>query len=192
MVGKSIQQYDLRMQPVVKQHVELAIKFFWDKIKSVLVLGTGPGYDTHLFSEHGFDAIGIDINAEVITYAKKNYSGNFVQADIKNLNRFKSKSFDAVYSSFTLNYFLMNEISEISQQVYRILRPGGRLYLVVNNAEFIEMKRLRHPKRTDTEIIKKYGTPYSEAQLTEIFEPLFDITSSRSDKYSSMICAVKK
>ena len=71
------------------------------KGKKVLDLGCGPGHDSYLFSELGFDVVGLDFSNEMIKRAKTLKESespiSFLQGDMKQLpDYFSENEFDAI------------------------------------------------------------------------------------------------
>ncbi len=56
------------------------------------------------------------------------YIGN-----IKNLSLFKSNSIEVVYASHVLEHINCNEAQDALKEIYRILKPGGEVFLAVPN-----------------------------------------------------------
>ncbi|MGD8782074.1 MAG: class I SAM-dependent methyltransferase [Ignavibacteria bacterium] len=82
--------------------------------------------------------IGLDYSAEMINYAKKNLTSKnveFLQGNINNID-FPSNSFDWIWSMDTIwagpNEFgcPTEEPDKIINQLYQILKPGGKIYLL--------------------------------------------------------------
>jgi len=50
---------------------------------------------------------------------------------------FKSKSIDVVYAMDILGQSSLNEGKKIINEIYRVLKPGGEVYIIENDFEFI-------------------------------------------------------
>jgi 8-oxo-dGTP diphosphatase len=65
----------------------------------IIDIGCGPGRDAKVFSNHGFDLIGIDFSSKMIEAARKNVPhSTFLVMDIETLV-FPPESFDGVWAS---------------------------------------------------------------------------------------------
>jgi SAM-dependent methyltransferase len=87
---------------------------------------------------HALDVVAIDIAPSVLSAAAKRYPAlGVVAADVRGLP-FADGVFDVVVSNATLDHFATRrEILESLHGLHRVLKPGGRLVLTMDN--------LRHP-----------------------------------------------
>lgn len=107
--------------------------------EKVLELGFGTGNEildlAGLVGPSGLVA-GIDISPGMLAVSQRKLARNPVEAptDLQvgdaRLLPWKDASFDAVYSSFTLELFPLEDIPTVLAQCRRVLRPGGRIGLV--------------------------------------------------------------
>lgn len=90
---------------------------------------------THRLLESGLRVTGIDISPFIVNEAVSRNEGlHAVAADVRCLP-FADASFDAVYSGSTLDHFDSEaDICAALRELRRILRPGGRLLLTMDNA----------------------------------------------------------
>lgn len=97
----------------------------------------GEGLHPRL-AARGFEVVAIDIAPSVLTAAASRHRGlGVVAADVRRLP-FADASFDVVVSNSTLDHFATRgEILESLRGLSRVLKPGGRLVLTMDN--------LRHP-----------------------------------------------
>lgn len=98
--------------------------------KSILNLGCGTGNHDFIFSEKGYEVVGIDLSHNMIEIAKsKESSANkpvtFLQGDIRNLKL--DREFDVVLSLFhVMSYQSSNEdLEQAIQTAYQHLKKGG-------------------------------------------------------------------
>lgn len=102
----------------------------------VLEAGCGLGQWVFWFSRQGMDSVGVDVVSATIDaaseFAKKEGYKNtsFLCADVRNLP-FESNSFDCVFSFGVIEHF--KDPTNIITEFYRVLRPGGRVFLSVPN-----------------------------------------------------------
>jgi len=101
--------------------------------ESVLDLGSGPGMDCFLAAKAvgpSGQVIGIDMTPEMIDRAQKNATAlgldhvEFRLAEIEDLP-LEDESVDVVLSNCVLN--LSTQQKQVYREVFRVLRPGGRL-----------------------------------------------------------------
>lgn len=105
--------------------------------EQVLDIGCGTGILTQLAAKavgSGGEIIGIDPSAQMITLARKSAFRSQSQAKFKlgvieNLP-FENKRFDVVLSSLMLHHLPSELKQEGLAEVYRVLKPGGRLLAV--------------------------------------------------------------
>lgn len=105
--------------------------------KRVLVLGCGGGQDVVALAKMGAIAVGIDVSAEQIAYAKKYAArhdapnASFVEGTVEDLSRFDDASFEAAVSAHMLNY--VARIEETLRETSRVLKPGACFALSVRH-----------------------------------------------------------
>src|SRR2546428_7734614 len=96
----------------------------------VLEIGCGSGCDLLQFAKHGAIAVGIDITPEHIRLARERV-GNLAQVlrgDGTNIP-FEDASFDYVYSHGVLHR--VDQRRRMVEEIFRVLRPGGRFNVQV-------------------------------------------------------------
>jgi ubiquinone/menaquinone biosynthesis C-methylase UbiE len=103
--------------------------------KRVLEIGCGAGYDAMEFQLAGADYFGIDLTYENTLRTRAHlgfygYSPNVGQGDAESLS-FPDGSFDVVFSNGVLHH--TPDIGGSLAEAYRVLRPGGTLWLTVYN-----------------------------------------------------------
>ena len=90
----------------------------------VLDLGCGSGTFTGLLVERSYRAAGLDISPKLIALARGKFPKiDFHEADAERLP-FEAESFDGVLLSGLVHHF--PDPRRLAEQVYRVLRPGGR------------------------------------------------------------------
>jgi ubiquinone/menaquinone biosynthesis C-methylase UbiE len=103
--------------------------------KKVLEIGCGGGIDSAEFARHGalvtstdFTEIGVKTTGDLLREA--NLPVNVMQSDATAL-QFEDNTFDCVYSFGVLHH--IPEIRKALSEIQRVLKPGGRLMVMVYN-----------------------------------------------------------
>jgi len=106
--------------------------FKWVKTKNprfLLDLGCGDGRDSIYFSNKGLKVTAVDFSESGIEKLKTQQSRiNCVLKDIRNIN-FPENSFDVIYAHLTLHYFDDKTTSKIFNNLYKILKKGGLIFV---------------------------------------------------------------
>jgi ubiquinone/menaquinone biosynthesis C-methylase UbiE len=117
---------------------------------SFLDVGCGPGVYLSLFSHHpkveGYQFHGLDLSADMVAYAKFSFrKTQWKQGNIYD-TQYPDASFDVIHTSFVFIHLTNPELA--LKELYRILKPGGLLYVVDVNDDTFEgpsvVKRLIH------------------------------------------------
>jgi ubiquinone/menaquinone biosynthesis C-methylase UbiE len=124
-------------------------------VKKILDLGCGSGRHTIYFTKKDFDVYGIDIAEEGIKLAKEwlakeNLKANFKISNIYRKLPYKDNFFDALISTATLHHERIENIRKAIQEIERILKPGGFIFITFRKRKFKKF----YQKLT---IIEKYG-----------------------------------
>jgi SAM-dependent methyltransferase len=96
----------------------------------VLEVGCGTGSDLLQFAKHGALATGIDLTTKHVELARRRVGDLAVvyEADARHLP-LEDESFDYVYSHGVLHH--SDEPEQIVREMFRVLRPGGRINVQV-------------------------------------------------------------
>ncbi len=121
-----------------------------------LEVGCGTGHFVAELAAQGWTVVGLDLSAEMLAVARdKQASMVLARADAAALP-WRDASFDLVLSVTTLEF--MTRRQEALQQMWRVLRPGGRLVVGVLNAlSPWAWQRRRESRRSET--------PFSQAHF---------------------------
>ena len=132
------------------------LKLIDPKLKSVLVVGCGEGYEVKWLIDHGFEAVGLTKNADEARMAKKKYGVKAYVGDIHELP-FSSGSFDCVYGSNILEHSVAPYVALMEWR--RVLKMHGWLITVLPSKEWIpeyyHFSVLTHAQSID--LMKKAG-----------------------------------
>ena len=113
-----------------------------DGVKTVLDVGCGTGHFTRWFQELGYDAVGLDSSAEMLTEARHRNAISYQIGDAQDLP-FAAQSFDVVSLITTLE-FVADSVKALSEAV-RVAR-SGLLLGVLNRHSLLTWKYRRSGK----------------------------------------------
>ena len=104
--------------------------------KDILSVGCGPAIIEAGLSEHGFNVTGLDISKEVLDRAPDRV--RTVVGSAENMD-FAPQSFDAVIYVTSIQF--IERYEEAIKRSARVLRPGGRILLMLLNPESAFFKK---------------------------------------------------
>src|SRR6266480_5733342 len=131
-------------------HVPVVAGFTAFREKDVLEVGCGIATDGIEFARNGANYVGIDLTPRSIELAKERFAlfgvaGRFEVANAEEWLPFPDDSFDHVYSFGVIHHSPVPE--RIVREIYRVLRPGGTLTVMLYNRSsinyYIEIMFLR-------------------------------------------------
>ena len=154
---------------------------FLDRLEGgrVLDLGCGPGVDTALFAQRGFDVVGFDVTGSFLRRARDHLAdvtadrqaeASFVRGDMRS-PPFVADSFDGIWASGSFHHVPREEAPATAAELARVLREDGCTYISVKREptgsevadrhfEFYEpdaFERLLADAGFDVEIIETTG-----------------------------------
>lgn len=101
----------------------------------IIDIGCGSGRDAKIFSEMGFEVLGIDYSSKLLEIAKIHAPlASFQLMDIE-LMKFPAASFDGAWVVCSLSHIPKKLVSQVLQQIYNLLKPGGSFYLAVKKGD---------------------------------------------------------
>lgn len=159
-ISKSIGYSDEELKTVGKANLGLGCgnPLAFGRIKEgdiVLDLGSGAGIDAILAAKKVGKkgrVIGIDMTEEMIEKAKENarkqniYNVEFLLGEIENLP-LKDNSVDAIITNCVVN--LTPDKSKTFSEAYRVLKPGGKIYL----SDIVLLEELSEEQRNNKELL---------------------------------------
>jgi len=119
-----------RLQPFKLEMIEL-ISFNHES--RVLDIGCGTGIVSRILKERGLNVVGSDISGE----GMKKYCQSGLIGLVSNVEYglpFKSHVFDGVWISEVIEHIV--EYQSLIEEIWRVLKPKGRLYLTTPNSIF--------------------------------------------------------
>ena len=158
--------------------VELEIK---EITKGVFLdIGTGPGTQALELVKRGFSVTGSDIASSAISTAQKTSNqADFVTDDILE-SKFKDNSFDYILDRGCFHTFKPIQRSRYLNQVNRILKKNGILFLKCMSKEETNLPEGQGPYKFSIEDIRHY------------FENYFEIIKSKKTVYYGKIRPLPK
>ena len=95
----------------------------------LLDVGCGPGFESGTLRRRGFRVVSIDLSCEMLRIAAREFPGPCVQANMMAMP-FSSK-IDGIWACASLLH-LDRDATEIALgELYRVLKPGGHMFLGV-------------------------------------------------------------
>ncbi len=143
--------------------------------KTILDVGCGPGHFVNALNIAGYHATGIDINKKYIEFAKKNYSGNFLQTDAAKLP-LKNKQFDTVFVRSILEHVkddleIIKEALRVGKNVIIIVPQPTPKNLIKSGVVYFHYQDKTHlrnyTKKSITQLIQKSGAKIIKFQQIE-------------------------
>ena len=109
----------------------------------VLDIGVGGGRTTTYLSPRCREYIGIDYSEDMLRSAQRRFPDtDFRQMDARDLSAFADNTFDFVMFSYNgIDYVQTKDRITVLQEVFRILRPGGKFLFSSHNKDVIVLHR---------------------------------------------------
>ncbi len=91
----------------------------------VVDIGCGSGRDALLFTQGGYEYIGIDLSKEMLAGAKKLVpNADFQKMDMYAMN-FPSQNFDGFWAAASLLHIPKRNVGKVLQEIKRVIKSGG-------------------------------------------------------------------
>lgn len=102
---------------------------------AVIDLGCGVGTDAGYLSEHGFDVTGIDFSEGMLEQARKAFPEvDFRKADLREMPS-DIGTFDGAVASYSLIHVMKADVPDVLQDIRRILKKEGMVFLGMQMGE---------------------------------------------------------
>lgn len=103
--------------------------------RELIELGCGNGRDAVFFAQMGLDVTAIDLSKQAIAALRTRGIANarFVLGSFVENEVHQPEAYDYAYSRFTLHAITQDQASLLFDNVYRGLRPGGKLFIEVRS-----------------------------------------------------------
>jgi len=169
-IKTTIDSYDNTAEEYAKNTLEINTSAPINKFLSyltekslILDIGCGPGRDARLFSNKGFDVVGIDLSSKLLEIARKyDYKSKFCHMDVLNMG-FPNNTFNGLWAMSSLMHLEKKVFPKALQECYRVLKDESVFYLSLKRGEG---ESLELDKRYDN--LKKYYAYYLDDEVEEI------------------------
>jgi SAM-dependent methyltransferase len=131
----------------------------------LLDVGCSIGLFLDLAREGGWSGVGLEFAPRALAYAREELGLEVLDVPLEEAG-FEPESFDAVGLLSVLEH--TNEPRRMLEDVARVLRPGGAVYVVVPNVESLACRVLHERARTFDG--RNHLVYFSPATLTELFD----------------------
>ncbi len=129
----------LETRPYTAQEIAFVVRHLpTPPYRKVLDLCCGEGRHTNILARKGYEMVGIDLDAEALSIARRESVGTitYLQQDMRELERIAGR-FDAILSLWqSFGYFDETTNRSVLRQVSEKLPPGGRFILDIYNREY--------------------------------------------------------
>lgn len=158
----------------------------------ILEVGCGQGRDALYFAQLGYDVDAFDISKNAIDFINKinNDLGldnlNAITHDIQNRFPYKPESFDFVYSNLTLQFFELQKLDDIFNNISNTLKKDS-LFLFSTKKEgdkYYNFGKKINDYAFENKGIIRYFYPYTE--LKNLLSKYFDIITFDSDEHVNL------
>lgn len=172
-VARTLDTYEGDAEAYVEKYLsmsalELYGEAFLDALdgERVLDLGCGPGVDTAVLANRGFDVVGLDVTPSFLRTARERLADAaagqsvdtvFVRGDMRSLP-LASDTFDGIWGSGSFHHVPRAAAPATVDELRRVLRAGGHVFLSVK----------REP--TGSEVADRHFEYYDAAAFRELLE----------------------
>jgi len=171
-IKKTIKFYDKNIEEYTKNTVKLQDKnvlkkfvAYLPKKARILDLGCGFGRDCKFFIKKGFDTYGVDFSSEMIRKAKKYAkSAKFFVMDMRKLS-FENEFFSGIWCSAALLHLKKKDAVKALQEIKRVLKKGGLLYLSLKSGKGEKIVKDKRYKGAS-----KFYAYYSKKEITDLLK----------------------
>ena len=131
--------------------------------ENILDFGCGLGRHSIYFAKQGFKVSAFDLSEEGTNYlanwAKEEALNiNIKTADMLNLP-YEENTFDAIFAYHVISHTDTKGMVRILGEIYRVLKPGGEIYLTLCSKETWSFKDSGYPKLDENTVIKTEEGP---------------------------------
>jgi len=98
------------------------------QVRRVLDVGCGPGTNTRYFGAAEY--LGVDMNPDYISDARKRHGREFITADVTTYRAPEGQAYDFILSNSFLHHVATPDTRRILQHLATLLTPDGHLHLL--------------------------------------------------------------
>jgi SAM-dependent methyltransferase len=145
----------------------------------ILDFGCGPGHDTARLRAHGARVVGLDGSGGMLRAAhRRAHDLTLVQANFLANLPFRAESFTGIWACSSLLHVPYNRFRPVLQDLSRILRPDGVLFVSLMKGHGESIRTEQRPFGEMT----RFFSFYSLGEVLEILEEVsFPVISATSD-----------
>ena len=140
---------------------------------TLLEIGAGTGRDSLFFQEQGLQVTCTDLSPAMARHCQQK-GLNAQVMEFRHLD-FPAESFDAVYALNCLLHVPNSDLPAVLQQIQRVLKPGGLMFLGVYGGPAAE-----GPAPEDTYEPKRFFSWRTDEQIQAMVRPYFQIVSFKA------------
>ncbi len=111
------------------------IRFFRSLPGKVLEIGCSRGVVLSLMKEEGIEAYGIDLSETAIEYCVSKGLDAHHSDVLSHLHQVPDMSLGGIFCAHVIEHLSPNDVIELINQAFRVLKPGGKLLLITPNAK---------------------------------------------------------
>jgi len=130
----------------------------------VLDLGCGTGHFSSYIKTLGYDVTGLDPSTKMLDYSRQNFPDITFVEGYSNTLPFEANTFDLIISIEVLRYLDTKIVKESYEDIYRTLKPGGKIFITHVNTLATEGYFLFYHLKKVLHALK--GTEYHNAYFT--------------------------
>ena len=154
----------------------------------VLDFGCGLGRHSIFFAKQGFHVNAFDLSQEATEHLKSWAKKENLSIQVKNADMSKlpydDNSFDAIYAYHVISHTDSVGIKRIINEISRVLRIGGEIFLTLCSKESWSYKGAGYPRLDENTVIKtddgpEKGIPHFYVTLDDIIDLLTDYDIDR-------------
>lgn len=152
---------------------------YFPKKGRLLELGAGQGQDSRYFASLGLSVVSTDNDTEALRLNTEKSTGSknieVTNLDISKIFPYEDESFEVVYAHLSLHYFDAVTSQKIIKEIYRVLKPGGQIALLVNSVsdpEYGDGEKIEEDYFLVGATKKRYFSTETLAKFVTIFKPI--------------------